>query len=146
MMSDARLPTELAARTVEVMSVDVNVIDAHGVILESSDAARVGEIHAGAQLSLARARAVEIDDAMAANLSGARPGTNLPLSVPGRACGVTRLPRHPDAVLGLGQLAGDTAAPRLKGYQLTADLLCTPPLAEALVHHLLTCPAPSPRP
>ncbi|AJY32243.1 bacterial regulatory, Fis family protein [Burkholderia thailandensis 34] len=122
MMIDARLATEIVARTVEVMPFDVNVMDAHGVILASSDAARVGEIHAGAQLALARARAVEIDDAMAANLSGARPGINLPLSVRGKVCGVIGVTGEPDAVRGFGELLRVTAELILEREQLTVEL------------------------
>lgn len=122
MMIDARLATEIVVRTVEVMPFDVNVMDAHGVILASSDAARVGEIHAGAQLALARARAVEIDDAMAANLSGARPGINLPLSVRGKVCGVIGVTGEPDAVRGFGELLRVTAELILEREQLTVEL------------------------
>ncbi|AJY40077.1 helix-turn-helix domain-containing protein [Burkholderia humptydooensis] len=122
MMIDARLATEIVARTVEVMPFDVNVMDAHGLILASSDAARVGEIHAGAQLALARARAVEIDDAMAANLSGARPGINLPLSVRGKVCGVIGVTGEPDAVRGFGELLRVTAELILEREQLTVEL------------------------
>lgn len=122
MMIDARLATEIVVRTVEVMPFDVNVMDAHGVILASSDAARVGEIHAGAQLVLARARAVEIDAAMAANLSGARPGINLPLSVRGKVCGVIGVTGEPDAVRGFGELLRVTAELILEREQLTVEL------------------------
>ncbi|OMW35386.1 sugar diacid recognition domain-containing protein, partial [Burkholderia pseudomallei] len=122
MMIDARLATEIVVRTVEVMPFDVNVMDAHGVILASSDAARVGEIHAGAQLALARARAVEIDAAMAANLSGARPGINLPLSVRGKVCGVIGVTGEPDAVRGFGELLRVTAELILEREQLTVEL------------------------
>ncbi|AOJ72731.1 MULTISPECIES: sugar diacid recognition domain-containing protein [Burkholderia] len=122
MMIDARLATEIVARTVEVMPFDVNVMDAHGLILASSDAARVGEIHAGAQLALARARAVEIDDAMAANLSGVRPGINLPLSVRGKVCGVIGVTGEPDAVRGFGELLRVTAELILEREQLTVEL------------------------
>lgn len=122
MMIDARLATEIVVRTVEVMPFDVNVMDAHGVILASSDAARVGEIHAGAQLALARARAVEIDAAMATNLSGARPGINLPLSVRGKVCGVIGVTGEPDAVRGFGELLRVTAELILEREQLTVEL------------------------
>ncbi|AOJ06020.1 sugar diacid recognition domain-containing protein [Burkholderia mayonis] len=122
MMIDARLATEIVARTVEVMPFDVNVMDAHGLILASSDAGRVGEIHAGAQLALARERAVEIDDAMAANLSGARPGINLPLSVRGRVCGVIGVTGEPDKVRRFGELLRVTAELILEREQLTLEL------------------------
>jgi carbohydrate diacid regulator len=49
---DARLAQEIVSRTMRIIPFNVNVMDAHGVILASGNPARVGELHAGALLAL----------------------------------------------------------------------------------------------
>ena len=73
-----------------VVPFNVNVMDAHGLILASGNAARVGELHAGALLALAKKLTTEIDGAAAHKLHGAQPGINLPLCVGGEICGAVQ--------------------------------------------------------
>ena len=60
---DTRLAQEIVTRTMRIIPFNVNVMDGHGVILASGNPERVGELHAGALLALAKKLAVEIDAA-----------------------------------------------------------------------------------
>jgi carbohydrate diacid regulator len=50
-------------------------MDANGSIIASGNPARIGELHAGALLALAKQLTVEIDEASARNLHGAQPAS-----------------------------------------------------------------------
>lgn len=55
------LAQQIVQRTTQIIPFKVNLIDAQGVILASGDPGRVGSVHPGAQLALARGASVELD-------------------------------------------------------------------------------------
>ncbi|MFS2002736.1 sugar diacid recognition domain-containing protein [Duganella sp. CT11-25] len=135
------LSTELAqdivARTMKIIPYNVNVMDAHGSILASGNPARIGELHAGAMLALAKKLTVEIDDASAKNMHGAQPGINLPLTVNGQLCGAVGLSGAPDEVRQFGELVRLTAEMILEQAQLTGELQRDSRYREAFVLNLI---------
>ena len=135
------LSTELAqdivARTMKIIPYNVNVMDAHGSILASGNPARIGELHAGAMLALAKKLTVEIDDASAKNLHGAQPGINLPLTVNGQVCGAVGLSGAPHEVRQFGELVRLTAEMILEQAQLTGELQRDSRYREAFVLNLI---------
>ncbi|MRW82766.1 transcriptional regulator [Pseudoduganella sp. FT26W] len=135
------LSTELAqdivTRTMRIIPYNVNVMDANGSIIASGNPARIGELHAGALLALAKKLTVEIDDASARNLHGAQPGINLPLTVHGQLCGAVGLSGAPDDVRQFGELVRLTAEMILEQAQLTGELQRDSRYREAFVLHLI---------
>lgn len=119
---DARLASEIVERTAGVLQFDVNVMDARGIVLASTDRDRAGTLHPGAQLALTHQRDIEIDAAMAARMPGVKPGINLPLSVDGRLCGVIGITGAPDEVRYLGHLLRVTAEMILQRDLLMTEL------------------------
>jgi len=119
---DTRLAQEIVTRTMRIIPFNVNVMDASGVILASGNRERVGELHAGALLALAKKLTVEIDAAAARKLHGAQPGTNLPLSVGGQLCGAVGLSGAPDEVRQFGELVRLTAEMILEQAALASEL------------------------
>ena len=95
---EARLAQEIVERAMKIIPFNVNVMDRRGIIIGSGKAARIGELHSGAQLALAHGRPVEIDEATARTLPGVKPGVNLPLTVRGQTCGVVGLTGEPETV------------------------------------------------
>lgn len=98
------LSSELAQRVVDMVTTrldrHVNVMDEHGVIIASSDPARVGTLHHAAAQVVAEGRAVTVTVPEAG--SSDRPGVNEPLVIDGRLCGVVGVTGDPREV---GQLA-----------------------------------------
>jgi carbohydrate diacid regulator len=135
------LSTELAqdivARTMKIIPYNVNVMDVHGSILASGNPARIGELHAGAMLALAKKLTVEIDDASAKNMHGAQPGINLPLTVNGQLCGAVGLSGAPEQVRQFGELVRLTAEMILEQAQLTGELQRDSRYREAFVLNLI---------
>lgn len=117
-----RLAQDIVTRTMRIIPFNVNVMDAHGVILASGDEDRVGTLHDGALLALARHATVEVDAAAARTLSGVRPGINLPLTVGGQLCGAVGLSGAPDAVRQFGELVRLTAEMILEQASLAGEL------------------------
>ena len=135
------LSTELAqdivTRTMRIIPYNVNVMDAHGSIIASGNPARIGELHAGALLALAKHLTVEIDEASARNLHGAQPGINLPLTVHGRLCGAVGLSGAPEQVRQFGELVRLTAEMILEQAHLAGELQRDARYREAFVLNLI---------
>lgn len=132
-----RLAQDIVARTMRIIPFNVNVMDANGVILASGDAARVGELHDGALLALAKRTTVEVDEASARLMHGAKPGINLPLVVGGRLCGAVGLSGEPDAVRQFGELVRLTAEMILEQASLAGELQRDSRYREAFVLNLI---------
>jgi carbohydrate diacid regulator len=128
---------DIVARTLRIIPFNVNVMDAHGVILASGDPARVGELHDGALLALAKRATVEVDAASSRLMHGARPGINLPLMVGGRLCGAVGLSGAPDAVRQFGELVRLTAEMILEQASLAGELQRDSRYREAFVLNLI---------
>ncbi|GJJ02978.1 transcriptional regulator [Duganella rhizosphaerae] len=135
------LSTELAqdivSRTMKIIPYNVNVMDANGTILASGNPARIGELHAGAMLALAKRLTVEIDSASARNMHGAQPGINLPLTVNGQVCGAVGLSGVPDQVRQFGELVRLTAEMILEQAHLAGELQRDSRYREAFVLNLI---------
>lgn len=134
---DTRLAQEIVSRTMRIIPFNVNVMDANGVILASGNPDRVGELHAGALLALAKKLTVEIDDAAARKLHGAQPGTNLPLCAGGQVCGAVGLSGAPDKVRQFGELVRLTAEMILEQAALAHELQNNSRYREAFVLNLI---------
>jgi len=132
-----RLAQDIVARTMRIIPFNVNVMDANGVILASGDDARVGELHDGALLALAKRATVEIDGASARLMHGAKPGINLPLVVGGRLCGAVGLSGDPDAIRQFGELVRLTAEMILEQASLVGELQRDSRYREAFVLNLI---------
>lgn len=131
------LAQDIVMRTMKIIPYNVNVMNASGSIIASGNPARIGELHTGAMLALARKLAVEIDSASARNMHGAQPGINLPLTVNGQLCGAVGLSGAPDEVRQFGELVRLTAEMILEQAQLTGELQRDTRYREAFVLKLI---------
>ncbi len=118
----SELAREIVERTMKIIPFNVNVMDARGIIIGSGNPDRVGSLHPGAQLALAKRDIVEIDHAAAGKLPGAKAGINLPLSVRGAICGVVGITGTPDDVRQFGGLVRVTAEMILEQALLIGEL------------------------
>ena len=116
------LAQEIVERTMQVIPFNVNVMDAHGIILGSGDPERLGEQHTGARLALAEGKAVEFDAAAARTLRGVKPGVNLPLNVRGKVRGVIGITGDPEKVRRFGELVRVMAEMILEQARLVSEL------------------------
>ena len=58
---NSALAQDIVTRTMKIIPYNVNVMDASGSIVASGNQARIGELHTGAMLALAKQLPVEID-------------------------------------------------------------------------------------
>ena len=132
-----QLAQDIVTRTMKIIPYNVNVMDVSGSIIASGNPARIGELHTGAMLALAKKLAVEIDSASARNMHGAQPGINLPLTVNGQLCGAVGLSGAPDEVRQFGELVRLTAEMILEQAQLAGELQRDSRYREAFVLKLI---------
>lgn len=144
----SRLMPELAQaivdRAMQVIACNVNVMDGHGVIIASGEPGRVGTQHQGALMVLARQAAVEIDADGAGDLSGAKPGVNLPLRAGGAIVGCIGLSGAPDAVRPYAELVRLAAETMLEQARLMQVMARDARLREEIVLGLVRGDTPSP--
>ncbi|WP_024303485.1 sugar diacid recognition domain-containing protein [Pseudogulbenkiania sp. MAI-1] len=137
-MIGSELAQQIVERAMKIIPFSVNVMDARGIIIASGNVDRIGDLHPGAQLALARAGTVEIDDAAIPNLPGAKAGINLPLSVRGEICGVVGITGQPEQVRQFGELVRLTAEMILEQAQLIGELQREKKYREEFVFQLIT--------
>lgn len=100
---------QIVQRTMSIINHSVNVMDNRGTIIASGDVSRLCQRHEGAMLALSENRVVEIDDASALLLKGARPGINLPIIFRKNVVGVVGISGRPDEVRDYAKLVGMAA-------------------------------------
>jgi carbohydrate diacid regulator len=115
---DRSLAQSIVERSMKIIDCNVNVMDAQGVIIASGDLTRVGESHQGALLALSRQGSIEIDDDLAQQLDGVRPGVNLPLRAEGRIVGCLGLTGTPQLIRQHGELVRMAAETMLEQARL----------------------------
>ena len=135
---------QIVERTMAIIPFNVNVMDHRGIILASGKASRIGELHSGAQLAIARQGAVEIDSATMRRLPGVKAGVNLPLTVRGQICGVVGLTGEPATVRQFGELVRVNAEMILEQAQLIGELQREKRYREEFVSHLVQPASTSP--
>ena len=103
----------------------INLMDTKGIIVASSDPARVGSFHQGAMEAVRTGKMVNITKEQVPDYSGAREGCNMPLRVNGAIIGVVGIRGDPPEIQALAHLLEVYAA---KYFQLEA--MASPRLAE----------------
>ncbi|UYQ77435.1 helix-turn-helix domain-containing protein [Glutamicibacter sp. JL.03c] len=101
-----RLASGLAQKVVDTIAptIDrhVNIMNAHGIIIASSDAARIGTLHEGSVEAIRRNQIIRV--AQADDTAGTQPGVNLPLILNERLCGAVGVTGAPHEVEPLADL------------------------------------------
>lgn len=95
-----RLDSSLAQKVVDTIAPtinrNVNIMNAHGVIVASTDAARVGSHHESSAEAIARNQIVRVNQGDGS--VGTQPGVNVPLTLNGQLCGVVGVTGAPHEV------------------------------------------------
>ena len=115
---DRTLAQSIVNRTMQIIEVNVNVMDAQGMIIASGDAARIGQVHHGALQVLREGRSMEVTDEIAATVPGIMPGVNLPLRLGDKVIGCIGLSGAPDNIRRYGQLVHMAAETMLEQADL----------------------------
>lgn len=92
---------QIAERIGAILHRNVNIMDAGGMIVASTDLSRVDTVHQAAK-ELIEHSAPEMDVYSGDHLSGSREGINLPLRIGGRTVGVIGITGNPDELRDIG--------------------------------------------
>lgn len=85
---------QIVREMMNVISYNINVMDANGVILGSGDLQRIGTVHKGAQKAIATSSIYEVYE----DGEGMKPGVNEPIVINNEIIGVVGITGHPDEV------------------------------------------------
>lgn len=135
---DRTLAQSIVDRTMRIIDVNVNVMDARGTIIASGDASRIGQIHRGALQVLRDGTAMDVTEETAATIPGVMPGVNLPLRLGEKVIGCIGLSGPPDSIRRYSQLvhmAAETMLEQADLMQILArDARIREELTLALIH------------
>ncbi len=109
MQLNTLIARQIVERAKKIIHYSINVMDDNGVIIGSSDASRLHQIHEGALLAIHDNRTIEINDSVASTLTGVKQGINLPILYADKVIGVVGLSGAPDEVRSYGELVKMTA-------------------------------------
>ncbi len=102
------LTAELAEQIVfyakKIIVYPLNVMDAEGTIIASTNPSRRYQKHSGAILAINQKTVIEITDSMAKEMLGTQPGINLPIMFRDNIVGVIGISGPPNEVRPLGEL------------------------------------------
>lgn len=79
MILTKEMANEIVKRTMAVIGVNINVMNADGVIVGSGDKSRIGQVHEGAKKAIKYRRRIDITEVEMKEYQSARAGINLPI-------------------------------------------------------------------
>ncbi|GAF20190.1 sugar diacid utilization regulator SdaR [Bacillus sp. JCM 19046] len=98
------LAAEVVEQTTKRLNRPMNMMDRYGMILASSDPARVNQIHDGAVHVLKTGKSLIIRKEDLPNWRTSKPGLNMPIEFRGDMIGVIGLTGDPDEIWEFGEL------------------------------------------
>ncbi|MFZ6042141.1 sugar diacid recognition domain-containing protein [Vibrio natriegens] len=98
------LAEQIVLHAQKVIKYPINVMDAEGVILASTNPSRRYQKHSGAVLALNQQCIIEVTDSMSSEMCGTQPGINLPILFKNNIVGVIGISGQPEEVRPLGEL------------------------------------------
>ncbi len=90
--------------TMKVLHYNINIMNHMGIIVGSGDPNRINSFHQGAAEVIETGKALEIKADQAGQLTGAKPGLNLPIYFHEKILGVVGITGEPDQVRPFGEL------------------------------------------
>ncbi|ENY4946552.1 sugar diacid recognition domain-containing protein [Citrobacter farmeri] len=141
---ESKIAQDIVDRAMDIIDININIMDAHGRIVGSGDAERIGKIHEGALLVLSQNRVLNIDDSVARRLFGVYQGINLPLHLNGEVVGVIGLTGDPDLLIKFGELVCMAAEMMLEQARLISFLTHDNRLREEFVMSIIKSETYSP--
>jgi carbohydrate diacid regulator len=93
----------IVTKTMEATQLNINVMDRNGIIISSSDPARIHTFHEGAFQVISSGREIVISSEESLVLQGSKPGINLPIWFHDQIVGVIGISGRPDEVIHFGK-------------------------------------------
>lgn len=109
MLINEKNSTRIVDKIGEILHKNVNIMNAEGIIVASTDTSRIGTLHQAAKELIER-NAHEIDVYSDDNLTGSREGVNVPIYFEGRTVGVIGVTGNPDALRDISLVIGEMAS------------------------------------
>lgn len=103
-MLDAQVAQSIVDRTMSVLHINVNIMDAHGIVIAAGSRERVGSFHSTAQQVIQSGRKRVVTEEEAGRLEGVKPGITLPIQYKNQIVGALGMTGDPDVVEKYGEL------------------------------------------
>ncbi|MGF1760629.1 helix-turn-helix domain-containing protein [Photobacterium sagamiensis] len=104
MQLNIELAEQIVRRASTIIDKPINVMDNQGIIIASTDPARLYQRHGGALIALSEHNKIEMTDDMSQKVSGTKPGINFPIIFNDIPIGVIGISGSPEEVRQQGEL------------------------------------------
>ncbi|MCY8090220.1 helix-turn-helix domain-containing protein [Bacillus sonorensis] len=131
------LAAEIVDRTMSIIQHNINIMDEHGVIIASGDRTRIGNEHDGAKDVLSAESIISITPEECSDLTGTKPGVNLPIVFHDEIIGVIGITGSPSEVSHYGELVKMAAELTVEQVFLTKQLTWDQRLREETVIQMI---------
>ncbi|MFV0576182.1 MAG: CdaR family transcriptional regulator [Vibrio sp.] len=101
---DTNLAKQIVSRTKKIIHYPINVMDTSGMILASTNESRLYQMHSGAILAINQKSLLEINEDIAGNMPGTKPGVNLPILFQDKVIGAIGISGPPAEIRYLAEL------------------------------------------
>ncbi len=137
-MLSPKVAQSIVDRTMAVLGVQVNIMDAQAVVIASGNTGRVGKFHAGAARVLQSGKKLCISSTEAEKMEGVRPGITLPIEFKGKIIGAVGMAGDPEDVEDFGELLKLTAELMLEQASVKEELFLEQRAREGFLTDLIT--------
>ncbi len=137
MILTKEMANEIVKRTMAVIGVNINVMNADGVIVGSGDKSRIGQVHEGAKKAIKYRRRIDITEVEMKEYQSARAGINLPIFLNQIVVGVIGITGIPAQVEKYGELVKMAAEVMLQQSYLTEQLQWEERIKEEMISQLI---------
>lgn len=137
-MLSPKVAQSIVNRTMAILGVHVNIMDAQAVVIAAGSPDRIGTFHAGAQRVLKTGKKLCVSYDEAKRMEGVKPGITLPITVKGRIIGAVGMTGEPADVESFGELLKLTAELMLEQAAVKEEIYLESRAREGLLSDLLT--------
>ena len=137
-MLSSKIAQSIVDRTMKILEVQVNIMDANAVIIASGNPKRIGKFHAGAEKVLKTGKKLIISNGEAQRMEGVRPGITLPIEFKGKIIGAVGMQGDSEKAEAFGEVLKLTAELMLEQASIKEEIYLEQRARESLFTDLLT--------
>ena len=99
-----KLAQQIVDKTMQVIQYNINIFDINGTIIGSGEPDRLGQVHHGALMAITLNKTIHVNSKMINDLSGAKIGINMPLTLDNKIIGAIGITGEPTNIKKFAEL------------------------------------------
>lgn len=135
-----KLAQQIVDKTMQVIQYNINIFDINGTIIGSGEPDRLGQIHHGALMAITLNKTIHVNSKMINDLSGAKTGINMPLTLDNKIIGAIGITGEPTNIKKFAELVSVYAIMILEQITLSKESEKKAKIYEDFIYRLINTP------